>query len=251
MLSVASKHRKVESLSLGGKPERDASPRNATRRSANGKDVTQHTKDLEEVTDGSEPTLAAPGDRPTEAVQKSPITTCDFGMKRNPKLHPATSTELAEGPSRLPWACHFFKLDPRKYHRCGMFRLSRIADIRQHILRRHNRTPYCPNCHRIFEDSKDLEVHLSMPPCEARHGAEPPPGWRPELCVSRSKHSDEDRWYQMWTTLFHGAPRPYSPYVGPISVEDLGSIGDITSEFFRNNSSVAWVEKHVGPNANP
>src|SRR3569833_4489284 len=70
MLSVASKHRKVESVSLGGKPERDASPRNATRRSANGKDVTQHTKDLEEVTDGSEPTLAAPGDRPTEAVQK-------------------------------------------------------------------------------------------------------------------------------------------------------------------------------------
>jgi len=80
------------------------------------------------------------------------------------------------------------------------------------------------------------------------HGAQPPPGWRPELSHGRSEQTDEDRWYYIWTTLFNDAPKPPSPYLTLGTVE-VGVAADVIWEFFQDGNSAAWVNETLGPAA--
>ena len=74
------------------------------------------------------------------------------------------------------FACPFLKFDPTQHAACSHFKLVRVADVRQHLKRKH-------------ED-----------------------GWGKLKKGGGKKTTHEERWYKLWDALFPGSPRPPTPY---------------------------------------
>ena len=131
---------------------------------------------------------------------------------------------------RHQWlACPFYKLNTMRHMSCSRLRLSRIRDVKQHLLRRHRQPPYCPVCSRIFDGPQDRDGHIMARTCHA------PPGGvllnvegvtetqRTALGRRVNRALDEaGQWFSVWQILFPNVPHPLSPYLSTQFVEVLG-----------------------------
>lgn len=69
--------------------------------------------------------------------------------------------QVQDGQPRL--ACHFQKMNPVKWARCGMREagFARVSDIKQHFRRHHMRNPnYCPICGSTFPSEELKNDHI-------------------------------------------------------------------------------------------
>ncbi|KAK3898850.1 hypothetical protein C8A05DRAFT_18626, partial [Staphylotrichum tortipilum] len=108
-------------------------------------------------------------------------------------------------------ACPFYKHDSIRHRSCFRLRLSRIRDVKQHLIRRHCRPRHpCPVCD-------------GMPGSPGCHHIHPPPGgidvegvsWEQQRALSRRVDRALDvpsQWYSVWDIVFPGVTRPASPY---------------------------------------
>lgn len=56
--------------------------------------------------------------------------------------------DIEDGPTL---ACPFYKRNQVRHSNCLHFRLKRIKDVKQHLLRKHKQPYYCPICGLEFE----------------------------------------------------------------------------------------------------
>ncbi|KAK2599679.1 hypothetical protein N8I77_011413 [Diaporthe amygdali] len=132
--------------------------------------------------------------------------------------------QVQDGQPRL--ACHFQKMNPVKWARCGMREagFARISDIKQHFRRHHMRNPnYCPICGSTFpsEELKNDHIRQSRANpamCPERSTPHLPDGLSHDklrLLTERVKASFDisEQWYSIWAILFPDvAPPPTYTY---------------------------------------
>lgn len=100
-------------------------------------------------------------------------------------------------------ACPFARNDPRKHGACFSNRLSRIRDVKQHLVRKHTPGFYCSRCLVIFTDQSSHELHtgnaagLFCKPSSRLDGISQ--SQRSQLSrKSNPKLSEEEQWLSIW-----------------------------------------------------
>ncbi|KAG6358306.1 hypothetical protein INS49_014190 [Diaporthe citri] len=127
---------------------------------------------------------------------------------------------------QLLFACPYTKKDPRSHGACYKYKLSRIRDVKQHLVRRHRNPLYCPVCMSIFQTEEERDGHVRERSCESRPAIRLDgitESQRFQLAKKSAAHSTEEaQWYAVFDIVFPGhQPRPLSPYVNPELIQDI------------------------------
>ncbi|KAI4869854.1 hypothetical protein F4820DRAFT_342101 [Hypoxylon rubiginosum] len=132
---------------------------------------------------------------------------------------------------RRVWlACPYAKKDPIRYRDCYSYDLSRVRDVKQHLMRCHSKPLYCPTCNDTFEDEDEKDAHIRSRAC--------PP--RPSIVIEgmsenqkkelrkrvSAKMQEDQQWFAVFDILFHPHPRPRTPYRDKELSEDLNVFQD-------------------------
>ena len=116
------------------------------------------------------------------------------------------------------FACPYLKWDPMKYSRCCERKLSRIRDVKQHLIRKHTPEFYCQTCQAAnFLNDDILQRHIKIGKCTRRDrtildGI----SYQQRSRLSRHskrKASEEEQWFVIWEILFPSLRRPSSVYL--------------------------------------
>lgn len=115
------------------------------------------------------------------------------------------------------FACPFLKHDPMRYPDCCSYTLLRIRDVKQHILRKHSLTPYCPTCYHTFTDEDERDHHVSARNCEISRETKPAGVTEAQKRQLAKKAppsmTSAEQWYQIFDLIFpHSQNKPSSPY---------------------------------------
>ncbi|KAI1776210.1 hypothetical protein F4818DRAFT_374524 [Hypoxylon cercidicola] len=141
--------------------------------------------------------------------------------------------------SKPPFGCPFFFHDRKGHRACLAKKLSRVGDVRQHIMRCHLAKSYCANCGDTFDNDPKCtrrDAHVAASCCEQRplnydrvtrdqedqmkHPARP---------IAKS---ERERWYQLWEIIFPNDTPPSSPYL--IHTPFLGYVCDASKSYQRD-----------------
>jgi len=135
------------------------------------------------------------------------------------------------GEQKRCFACPMYKYDKAQHKSCSRLQLTRVRDVKQHLLRRHRRGIYCPICKKLFADEISRDVHTNKLAC-----MEPPGGVSITGITDKQKNSlsrrvnrslnEIEQWNSIWDILFPESPRPGSPYVANKLVEAIDMISD-------------------------
>ncbi|KAK5631676.1 hypothetical protein RRF57_007390 [Xylaria bambusicola] len=140
------------------------------------------------------------------------------------------------------FACPFIFKDPRNHLGCRKYGLRRIKDVKQHLLRVHQRPPYCPRCYDTFSNAEERDNHIRV--CQVEN--HPPVDLNgisddQQMILRRrsnSKHTVEEQWYFLWETLFPNTDRPTGVYLDEVYSNEMCLLrGFMTTEgvgIFRN-----------------
>lgn len=136
--------------------------------------------------------------------------------RRKKRLPNIPSARVANGKDRLLWPCPFIV--------CGLscdlhFAGKRVSDVRQHIMRKHLRKPFCPNCGITFENNSEREEHVRQQNCQTADILPNPLSTitQEQWDTIRERGSDRtnqkvrhetERWYEIWDISFPGVERP-------------------------------------------
>lgn len=153
----------------------------------------------------------------------------------------------------LTWACPFYLYSRRQYRPCLQHKLSRIVDVRTHILRKHRQASHCPNCGCIFpNDSEDTlrNNHIREQSCQRLVDGFSYPGatadqWSEITAVgsARRQRTDEQRWFEIWGILFPESPPPESPFV---TSETAQVVMDCIWQFSEEGHIASLVDESLG-----
>ncbi len=126
-------------------------------------------------------------------------------------------------------ACPFYKFNSVRYMSCVRLRLSRIRDVKQHLMRRHRRPTYCPVCGEIFNDSGRCDSHITARTCYPPPGGVNIEGVTETQSVALTRRVDRtldasSQWFSVWDILFPDRCRPQSPYLSLTHFGELLSI---------------------------
>lgn len=127
---------------------------------------------------------------------------------------------------QLTFACPYTKKDPMSYRDCYRYKLSRIRDVKQHLVRCHRNPPYCPRCMDTFETEEERDEHIRASSCPLRLSVRLDgitESQRSQLAKkSASNTSPEAQWFAVFDIVFPGhKPRPLSPYVDSELLQDI------------------------------
>lgn len=127
---------------------------------------------------------------------------------------------------QLTFACPYTKKDPMSYRDCYRYKLSRIRDVKQHLVRCHRNAPYCARCMDTFETEEERDEHIRRSSCPLRPSVRLDgitESQRSQLAKkSASNTSPEAQWFAVFDILFPGHnPRPLSPYVDSDLLQDI------------------------------
>jgi hypothetical protein len=120
--------------------------------------------------------------------------------------------------SQYSFACPFWAKDNRRHSICVKYVLTRIRDVKQHLLRRHQMPIYCPVCYDTFTDEVTRDAHIRNRACGHV------PGEEPEGITSTQRYllskkvpsniPEHEQWYRVFEILFpNHRPWPASPYI--------------------------------------
>ena len=134
-------------------------------------------------------------------------------------------------PSELTFACPFSKKDPLRHAPCYRYVLTRIRDVKQHLVRRHGRPIYCPRCGDIFssEDLRDEHCRQSICAIQSVLKIDGISESQRRLLGKKTSPnmSPEEQWFSIFDILFPGhQPRPVSAYADHSLSEELAGFRD-------------------------
>jgi len=123
------------------------------------------------------------------------------------------------------FACPFWKRDCISWRDCFRYKLRRIVDVRQHLMRIHAKYCYCDQCGQEFHTTLALNAHRSsITPCRLQAFQR---RWlsqsQKEALRNRSRGTPENQWFAFWDIIFPRRSRPVSPYIDGALSEDLSS----------------------------
>ena len=135
----------------------------------------------------------------------------------DPRPPKRIKTSGAEKIRKL-FACPYLKWQPNKYSRCFDKRLSRIQDVKQHLLRKHTPGYYCQVCKSTnFLNEDSLQTHINSRTCSLQDSSTLTGisyDQRSKLSKkSKSRTSKEEQWFVIWDVLFPGCQKPTSVYI--------------------------------------
>lgn len=127
---------------------------------------------------------------------------------------------------QLTFACPYTKKDPMSYRDCYRYKLSRIRDVKQHLVRCHRNPPYCARCMDTFKTEEERDEHIRESLCPLRPSVRLDgitESQRSQLAKkSASNTSPEAQWFAVFDIVFPGhKPRPLSPYVDSELLQDI------------------------------
>ncbi|CAP71692.1 uncharacterized protein PODANS_6_6500 [Podospora anserina S mat+] len=141
------------------------------------------------------------------------------------------------GSSDISWSCPFWKRDPFHHMDCMSYKLRRIRDVKQHLMRKHYELPfYCPICQHKFSDIKERDHHIRQRTCteDLKGRTDPPntsiPPEKQELLRARLGGSDKEIWYQIWDILFEARTPPATPHQKTVIEEVVDVLQGFWSE---------------------
>ncbi|KAK3381245.1 hypothetical protein B0H63DRAFT_475166 [Podospora didyma] len=128
-------------------------------------------------------------------------------------------------------ACPFYKHNSMRYVSCVRLRLTRVRDVKQHLVRRHRRPMHCPVCGVTFDDSASWDEHILARSCVQRPGGFSIEGVTETQSTALARRvnrslDEASQWFSIWTILFPDSPRPSSPYLSNHFEETLGMVYD-------------------------
>lgn len=134
----------------------------------------------------------------------------------------------------LTFACPFCKKDPGRYGICYNHKLSRIGDVKQHLLRRHAIPIYCSSWNRTFDNEEDRDNHTRERTCEIRPKIvhDGVTAQQKKLLRKRTdtRLSEEEQWYKIFEILFPRHRRPESPYINQVFGAQVQHLRDYVTE---------------------
>ncbi len=160
------------------------------------------------------------------------------------------------GEDQLFFACPFYRKSPNVHPKCGFYGLRRIRDVKQHLIRRHLRPPYCPCCYGIFPTEPQRDDHVRAKQCESRSLIEFDGVTLEQQDAlkrrSDSKQTAEAQWFTMWDILFPNTTRPSSAYLGTEISEQMLLVGQymtdegiiIVENCLKAHNAVPWMSPH-------
>lgn len=154
---------------------------------------------------------------------------------------------------KLTFACPYTKKDPMHYRDCYKYMLTRIRDVKQHLVRCHRIPFYCPRCMGTFDTEEIRDEHIRAMSCPAKpvvkldgvtEAHKLQLAKRPQANLSQ-----EDQWFAVFDIMFPGhQPRPASPYIDTELLQDITLYQDflmmhgpqILSEILTMRGAVTW-----------
>lgn len=154
----------------------------------------------------------------TPEKRKRRDDTNDNGGRQSKKHRGAPQNSRQDVCSPPPFACPFYKKDPRMHRKCSNFETKHIGHLKQHIRRKHKKMPFCPLCGKTFKTTISCNDHIRERACQYAASIVEPDGVTQEQIdtlshrVSSAIERDQ-QWYCVFDIVFPGhQPRPISPY---------------------------------------
>lgn len=177
----------------------------------------------------------------------SPIRTHCSKRKRGRDPPLPSGSSLKRQGSRT-FACPFYLHNRLRYSDCLNIRLTRLSDVRQHLLERvHNQVVHCPACGTTFtgrtsEARRQRDAHVQAETCEPS----PLPFNYPGITEDEDRrireiarhtrttqYNEVQRWFLIWDFLFPGEERPASPFL--TEQPDIQRVVDWRNVMFDND----------------
>ncbi|KAK4198408.1 hypothetical protein QBC40DRAFT_283958 [Triangularia verruculosa] len=134
-----------------------------------------------------------------------------------PASYGSLPSSLGDNIPRL--GCPLAVYDLRKYASCRGHTFSSSIEVQEHVEASHGQGEYCPICGRTFSASAEARAHIISRSCNLQTplNIEGVPGdqmnrlsqWGPA-----AKTTEEERWFEIWSIVFPGIPRPASTHLG-------------------------------------
>lgn len=165
------------------------------------------------------------GSRPSTTDEKTFLNNDDGAGNRS------DSDVSARRIPRQLFACPFYKHNSMRNMNCVRLRLTRVRDVKQHLVRRHRRPIYCPTCGDNFPDSQSCATHIvartCLRPVEGVHieGVDESQSIALARRVNRSL-DERAQWFSIWDILFPGSEKPSTPYLSNHYEETFGMMKD-------------------------
>jgi hypothetical protein len=135
-------------------------------------------------------------------------------------------------------ACPYWKHDPERYSErnlnekpyrgCASCYTTTISRLKQHLYRVHRRPDhYCARCFRYFDTKKELDDHnREDPSCQIAGSPFEEKMTADQMIWIKRRQPGKDQsetWFDIFGSLFPGAPLPSTPYVESIAEEAVRS----------------------------
>lgn len=181
-----------------------------------------------------------------------------YGSKRKrdmdnpPPSRPGSNKLTPKKQTPRTFACPFYLHDRLRHSDCLNIRLTRLSDVRQHLLEKgHNQVVHCPACGITFtgrtaDARRRRDAHVQAATCVPSPSPFDYPGITEDeeqrireiaRNTRTTQYTEVQRWYMIWDFLFPGAQRPDSPFL--TDVPDIQRVVDWTGAIF---DSDLWQE---------
>lgn len=207
---------------------------------------------------GCDPGTGGPGGLESPELAHSPLGL--HGYKRKRGRDPAQSSRSpSTKQTGRTFACPYYLHDRIRHSGCLDFRLTRLSDVRQHLLERvHYQPVHCPVCGVIFPgrlaDARRLrDAHIQAEICERSPFPFSYPGITEDgeqriRDIARhnrtSQVTEVQRWYMIWDFLFPGERHPDSPFLN--DPPEFQRVIDWSNTIF-DNAGGLWRELPIEP----
>ncbi|CAH0035928.1 unnamed protein product [Clonostachys rhizophaga] len=155
----------------------------------------------------------------------------DVAQKKRKRSQKDSISE--ESTEELLFACPLYRKYPLQNMDCVNRKLTRIRDVKQHLLRRH--LAYrCPICNIPLPSAARKEEHMVERNCSPAESAERfgPDGITQEVHDILKKRSHRGKppttkWYEVWEIIFGDTNREERPFLGPMMEETAKLMRDV------------------------
>lgn len=175
------------------------------------------------------------------------------GSKRKRARDPAQlSRSCSTKPTARTFACPYYLHDRIRHSDCLNIRLTRLSDVRQHLLERaHYQVVHCPDCGTTFhgrlgDARRQRDAHIQARTCLPLPAPPSYPGITEDQeqtireiarNTRTNSYTEAHRWFMIWDFLFPGEPRPESPFLN--DVPDIQRVFDWRTVIFEND---LWLQ---------
>ncbi|CAH0045192.1 unnamed protein product [Clonostachys solani] len=155
----------------------------------------------------------------------------DVAQKKRKRSQKDSISE--DSTEELLFACPLYRKYPLQNMDCVNRKLTRIRDVKQHLLRRHLAFR-CPICNIPLPSAARKEEHIMEQDCSPAEAAERfgPDGITQEVHDILKKRSHRGKppttkWYEVWEIIFGDTNREERPFLGPMMEETAKLMRDV------------------------